>query len=108
MQKLHPNALQQAHHKFPPAPFSAAEAEVLDWFRKRYWEPAAGELLSDETIAYMLLRVALGHREELAAWLDGLIGYRDAEGVNLSDLIDRRIASGSKRSNRGTDVPERS
>ncbi len=107
MQPAHYDRPEQLHRRFPPAPFSAPESAALDWFRKRYWETNAGALLSDETIAYMLLRVALGRRDDLANWLDLLIGYRDAEGVDLSELIDRRIAATSQTSSRGSDVPER-
>ncbi len=106
MQNAHPTPSQRRQPKFPPAPFSVAESATLDWFRQRYWEAKAGALLSDETIAYMLLRVALGNRESLAGWLDALIAYRDAEGVNLSDLIERRISAASQKASQGSDVPE--
>lgn len=78
------------------SPFTQDERKALDWFRRQYWSGDTPVQVPDEAIAYMLLRVALGHPERLAAWMDEVIHYRDAEGVSLSELIDRKIAQPSE------------
>ncbi|HYG34657.1 MAG TPA: hypothetical protein VEC99_07735 [Clostridia bacterium] len=74
------------------ATFSPDEVRALEWFRRQYWEGDDPAKAPDDAIAFMLLRVALGHPDRLVAWIDEMIHYREAEGVSLSELIDRKIA----------------
>jgi hypothetical protein len=74
-------------------PFSSEELKALEWFRREYWHGEDPEKTPDDAIAFMLFRVALGHPDQLVAWIDQMIYYREAEGVSLSEAIDRNIAN---------------
>ncbi len=91
MQK--PNSLRAGQPHFgPDFSFSEDERKAIDWFRRQFWNGKIRAQVPDDTIAYMLLRVALGHPDQLGGWIDQIIRYREAEGVALSDVIDRKIA----------------
>jgi hypothetical protein len=72
---------------------SNREVQALAWFRARYWSDVSSALVPDSAIAHMLLRLALTDPQQLAARMEQLLGYREAEGVSVSDLINRKLES---------------
>lgn len=93
MPKSNPVELGEVKSAPLDLPFSPQELKALDWFRREYWGADNPVKTPDEAIAFMLLRVALGHPQSLVNWIDQMIKYRDTEGVSLTDSIDRLIAS---------------
>src|SRR5512141_1570567 len=66
-----------------PFVFDPAERRAIDWFRQQFWAGSTPAETPDHAIAFMLLRFALGRREEVAGWLDEVIRYRKLEGVSI-------------------------
>ncbi len=53
--------------------FSPDELKAIAWFRSQYWGGSTPAEIPDHAIAFMLLRVGLGHPGQLAGWIDELL-----------------------------------